>query len=84
MAAVCSVSKLLRLHPFNMDDISTSSADCQIRQASAPEALIASSVLAVKLSMVALHPSKKVMFTSGMLSVWQVALMIVSHEAKLS
>ena len=83
MAAVCSDSRLLMLHPFSMVDISASSADSQMRQASAPVSLIASFALAVKLSMVALHASKKVMFTSGM-PVLQVELMIVSQVAKLS
>ena len=83
MADVCSVSSAFKLQGFSIVDISANSADSQMRQASAPVALIAPSVTLTNASMVALHSSKKVILTEGML-VLQVVLIISSHVARLS
>jgi len=83
LAAVCADSSSLRLQGFSLADMFANSVDSQMRQAAAPDALIAVSVLFTNASMVALQASMKVILVAGILAL-QVVLMMVSQVARLS
>merc|ERR1719458_1052056 len=88
-AAVCPSSMSLMLQSDSMADMFANFSDSQMRQAAAavdwsPEALIASAVSFTNPSMVALQASKKVMLMAGILSLWQVLLMLVLQASRLS
>jgi len=82
-AAVCDDSVSLRLQSFSMPDMFASNSDSQMTQAAAPVALIALSVSFTNPSMVALQASMKVMLTAGILSSWQLLLMLVLQVSRL-
>merc|ERR550532_2950259 len=84
MAVVCPSVVSLMLQSFSIADMFANFSDSQMRQAAAPFAAIASAVSFTNPSMVALQASKKVMLMAGILSSWQVLLMMVLQVSRLS